>query len=369
MAAIVKVIADYKNTDYVRVGIGKSIIIPTSISISAQMDFNKIIEHITKILDTNSGEDEPLDFTEFTIIHEQVNECNTYKNNLIIINQDNGHISLTWNTFLCRKEIDSLQEVLELILNQAVKTLDKPLKDYNLIEPNKLNTYSIDRQGKKESLMTNKHIIESIYEVAVKYPNNKAVTTEKESLTYQELIIGIDKAAAFFEEIGICVQDKVGIIANRSIDAIVAIYGLLRIGASFVPIENDYPNERKRYILDNCKCKYVLNTYTSDKIFANGINEIYLEKNWYVGKKIRYQGEFPKTDSTVYTIFTSGTTGYPKGVNIKNTWLINLCTWFVEETKMKREDNVLLLIPYCFDASVKNIFFASYCRSYVSFRT
>lgn len=122
------------------------------------------------------------------------------------------------------------------------------------------------------------------------------------ALTGAEFIERVDRVAAALAEAGIGSGDIVGICMAGSIDAVLAIHGVLRAGAAFTPIDPDYPKERQRHIRDDAGLAMVLERLPATVASGEAPNS-------------------PNLSDTAYVIYTSGSTGLPKGVPITHRGL------------------------------------------------
>jgi amino acid adenylation domain-containing protein len=157
--------------------------------------------------------------------------------------------------------------------------------------------------------------IASLFERQVKEtPDNTAVKFEEQSFTYTSLN---EKANQFRDYLqkncGILPGDKVGVKCVQSGWLIVAILGVLKSGAAYVPLDPDYSGERVSFMLNDSGCKILI-----DDIF--------------IGELTQFSGSFGKgnlpvpagADDTACVMYTSGSTGNPKGVLISNRGVIRL---------------------------------------------
>jgi len=153
----------------------------------------------------------------------------------------------------------------------------------------------------------------SLFENSVKkFPDNIAVKNGEDCITYKILNTKADAVAAYLYAHKIEANDKVGVIAARSIETIINIIGILKVGASYVPIDPEYPDERRAYIVGNSNCKIVLDSNT----YCDAIESDY--GNVIVDTKHKFNNT-----SLAYTIYTSGSTGLPKGVEISHKAVVN----------------------------------------------
>jgi amino acid adenylation domain-containing protein len=170
------------------------------------------------------------------------------------------------------------------------------------------------------SLSLLKFIPDKIAEYAVKNPSKIALIDGENKISYQELNSHANKLAHYLSRKGVKYGDFVGLIADRSSNAIVSILSILKLGAAYVPIDPRSPLKRISYILENCACRYLL----TEEIFDNdlqkiknitifSLNNIQLELNRESSENLNTSLSL---DTVMYIIYTSGTTGTPKGVPI-----------------------------------------------------
>jgi len=100
--------------------------------------------------------------------------------------------------------------------------------------------------------------VELFEEQVEKTPNNIAVVYEEQELTYTELNEKANQLAKKLRELGVKADDKVAILTERSIEMIIGIYGIIKAGGAYVPMDPEYPEERIRYMLEDCAPKAVL---------------------------------------------------------------------------------------------------------------
>ena len=204
------------------------------------------------------------------------------------------------------------------------------------------------------------HKGENIYDLFVrmaeKFPDNTAVIAEGTEYSYSRMKKLIDDTASYLYNCGIRAGDRAALTGSRRVYTIAAIYALLKIGAAYVPLEDNYPQKRVEYILSDCGADKLIITDPHFKFISSDIVTVDL-----CGEK---HGTFSDTEimknagdnPCCYIIYTSGTTGKPKGTSIRSDDLLNLVYWYIDELSLDSSSRVLLLNAFGFDASVKNIF-------------
>ena len=158
-----------------------------------------------------------------------------------------------------------------------------------------------------------------------------AVEFIEESISYKELDIKSTQVSLTLKELGIKKKDVVGIMMERSIDLLVAIIGVMKVGATYLPLDIVFPSERINYILKDSSCKVLLhNSELKDDICFYGKKVDVRDISW---STIEYKLESGiEMDSTAYILYTSGSTGEPKGVPIDHSAL----TSFLEGIILKK---------------------------------
>ncbi|MDQ2087242.1 amino acid adenylation domain-containing protein, partial [Herbivorax sp. ANBcel31] len=193
------------------------------------------------------------------------------------------------------------------------------------------------------SIENNKTLHKLFEEQVEKTPENIAVIFENEKITYRELNEKSNQISNFLLEQGIKRGDLIGLIAKRNIKTIVNMLGILKAGGIYVPIEPEYPEERKKYILNNSNCKIVLD---ADEILEQKI--------------LKYSVHAVKSDVSskdlAYVIYTSGSTGNPKGVMITHQAVVNTILDINQKFNVNSNDRIIGLSSMCFDLSVYDIF-------------
>ncbi|URZ02607.1 non-ribosomal peptide synthetase [Clostridium felsineum] len=185
-------------------------------------------------------------------------------------------------------------------------------------------------------------LIDLLKESILKYPNKIAISDDENEITYKKLNQLSNKVALKLLNDGLKPKDFVGVSTDRTMSTIINIVAVLKVGAAYVPIQYDFPDERKKYIFKKSNCKCLLQPFNvSNEILNNNIKDI-----WSCG-----EGK-----DCAYVIFTSGSTGNPKGVAISNKSISNTIQDINKKFQVTNSDKFILLSSMCFDLSVYDIF-------------
>lgn len=195
--------------------------------------------------------------------------------------------------------------------------------------------------------LRNVTIVNIFEEQVAKTPDNPAVIFDHKQITYRALNEQSNQVAHYItQQFNIGTGDFVGVKLERNELLVVVLLGILKSGATYVPIDIQYPQERIAYIERDSNCKLVFDADEVDRFE-------------------RVQDDYPKHNLNIvigpadlaYIIYTSGTTGKPKGVMITHANVVALIDWAQREFDASSFDIVYAATSYCFDLSVFEMFY------------
>ncbi|WP_212003973.1 non-ribosomal peptide synthase/polyketide synthase [Chitinophaga sp. HK235] len=192
----------------------------------------------------------------------------------------------------------------------------------------------------------NKTIVDLLTEQAGRTPDAVAVVYEDRKLTYRELDERSNELANYLlSEYHIQPEDPIGIKLERTEWIVIAIAGVLKSGATYVPIDPAYPEERIAYIETDSVCRLTINASFLKKFLAAA----------------QLSAEQPQVSimpaNMAYMIYTSGSTGKPKGVMIEHGNAVSFLYWSMKEFASTAFDIVYAATSHCFDLSVFEMFY------------
>ena len=210
------------------------------------------------------------------------------------------------------------------------------------------------------SLRTMQEVFE---ETAEKYPDRVALVFHNNTMNYRELNEMANQLAHYLKESLKVQNDEIVALAlDRSERMIIAVLGILKAGAAYLPIDVDYPEERMTYILKDATVRILVTDATELFKFPSFKGE-------FVGLDVLLpfldtSKENPPITLTpqnlAYVIYTSGSTGKPKGVLIEHGSNVNMVMDQISRFGVNEYDKILQFASLSFDASVYEIFMALY---------
>lgn len=188
-------------------------------------------------------------------------------------------------------------------------------------------------------------------------PDAIALSDAQQHLSYRDLAQKSEQLATYLVSQGVAEGSRVAILMERSLDLVVAMLAIARAGATYLPLDPSYPEERVRYMLEDSQCRWVLTQAALEPKVAHLVEEactyLAVDQQWPViaacGDPLPVAANRP--DSLAYIIYTSGSTGQPKGVMISHRALTNFLLSMADEPGMGAEDTLLAVTTHCFDIS------------------
>ena len=205
------------------------------------------------------------------------------------------------------------------------------------------------RESLSAALELERSLAELVAERAAEQPDAVAIEDGERRLTYAELDAAGAGIAAGLRAAGVEDEEAVGVCLPRSWQAVAAFLGVARSGTAYVPVSPDYPTDRQRRLLDLAGARVVLTGADHDRGLPTELRRLDAETLALSGDG----GEVavaPGGDRLAYVLFTSGSTGEPKGVEVTHRNLVGLLRGGADVIP-RRDDAVLHVVPLEFDVS------------------
>lgn len=183
-------------------------------------------------------------------------------------------------------------------------------------------------------------------------PDATAILAGEERLSYAQLDQASERLAAALQAHGVCIEDRVALSLPRDARLPMAMLAILKAGAAYVPLAEDTPPERGRYILEAAQPKLCLGTGASLAVLAQWNSGVALLDIDALSTTDRYMAPALAEDQLAYVLYTSGSTGQPKGVAISRGNLMNLMLAVEQAVPMTARDRVLALTTATFDIAI-----------------
>ena len=185
-------------------------------------------------------------------------------------------------------------------------------------------------------------------------PRATAAVYDGKELSYAEFAERVEQLAAVLRARGVGAGDRVAVAVHRSVELVVALHAVLEAGATYLPVDPDYPAERIGWILEDAGPALVVTTGQIAAALPGTLPRLLLDEPLPVpvagaGEGSRRRGPLP--GDAAYLLFTSGSTGRPKGVVVPHRAIVNNLRWMQSRFRLDSRDRVLLKTSAGFDTS------------------
>ena len=198
------------------------------------------------------------------------------------------------------------------------------------------------------------NIVTPFFQQCIQTPDKTALLEEEHAISYVEFKTRIEKIATFL--LAQQTQNQcIAIALERGIDAASCIYGILSAGAIYLPLDIKNPVPRLNFIISDAQPSYIIGQGNAPDWLNK--SEIWLDISQLL--LIETKSSFPiRVESTELAaiLYTSGSTGSPKGVALSHQALLNFSTWASKTFKLNQQDNIASLAPFHFDLSIFDLF-------------
>ncbi|KAJ1973094.1 hypothetical protein H4R34_005191, partial [Dimargaris verticillata] len=196
------------------------------------------------------------------------------------------------------------------------------------------------------------NVVDVIRTNAAQHSDVVAIEMPSSSLTYLELMAQVDCVATSLHRHGVQPQQRVAVLVSNHSDTVVTLLALWALGAVYVPVDGQLPTARQQYMIETAECTLVINTVPSLCDWPGAICFEDMLSATHSNQAFPFPTHQFCADDWAYIIFTSGTTGKPKGVPIRHAGLINLLSRGFEAMCPVVGTRVLQGFAASFDASL-----------------
>ncbi|MEU8367815.1 non-ribosomal peptide synthetase/MFS transporter [Micromonospora tulbaghiae] len=197
-----------------------------------------------------------------------------------------------------------------------------------------------------------------IEERAAATPDAVAVTIDGHSRTYAELNAQANRIAHRLRAAGVGPETLVGVCAERSVELVAGLLGVLKAGGAYLPLDPEYPADRLAFMVGDADAPVVLvQSHLRDVLPDTGATVLELDDAAvWADQPGTDPGPTAGPEHLAYVIYTSGSTGRPKGVPNTHRGIVNRLDWMQKTYGLGADDAVLQKTPASFDVSVWEFF-------------
>ena len=284
---------------------------------------------------------------------------------LMVTETANGeyNLQIEYDTHLySNADMTLLSNAMKTFAMQALNGVEK-LRDISLASQEEQARILELSKGEDLPYDKSETFVDMVCHFAETTPDAVAVVDKTSSITYRQLHLQSNTLAARLIAEGVEPDTFVGIMLPRQKEFITSLLGIMKAGAAYVPMDNEYPTERLLYMMEDSRAKVLLTTHD---IYESKQQESKSEdgSTFKAEKVIFMDEELASTEKTVnlthpdglaYMIYTSGSTGKPKGVMIPHRGLRAYLAWRIAKIGITTESRHVAHPSFSFDASLDDL--------------
>ncbi|MDO3704414.1 amino acid adenylation domain-containing protein [Micromonospora sp. C28SCA-DRY-2] len=271
---------------------------------------------------------------------------------------DGLYAKLVFNTDLfTRATVERMAERLAALLHAVVAAPDTPISALDLLAPAERRLLA-SWNDTAADFPREQTLHGPIEQRAAATPDAVAVTFEGRSVTYAELNAAANRIAHRLRAAGVGPETLVGVCAERSVELVAGLLGVLKAGGAYLPLDPEYPADRLAFMVTDAAAPVVLvQRHLRDVLPDTGATVLALDdEGVWAGQPTVDPAPTAGPEHLAYVIYTSGSTGRPKGVPNTHRGIVNRLDWMQKTYRLGADDAVLQKTPASFDVSVWEFF-------------
>ncbi|KPV93645.1 Linear gramicidin synthase subunit D [Pseudoalteromonas sp. P1-9] len=285
-----------------------------------------------------------------------------YDLTLFVRYTDTFNFALEYNTDLFESGyIERILDYMRVITQSLCRNHNKSVLSLPLFDESEKNVLLSEHQEREHRVSTF-DLIRAFDSNVRNCPTSIAVSDPVTALTYLELDNQIEQMIGLLKDQGVEFGDVVGISLPRNHQLLVALIAVLKLGGIYTPVETNWPGDRKQFVLADSGAKVVV-TYSDLDVNLDhaglrvlNINDLSLSTNSKKHGNQAVDWRMNNSDAIAYILYTSGSTGVPKGVQIEHSGLNNYLDHVVRQYWHDKITGSVVSSPLSFDATITTLY-------------
>ena len=246
-----------------------------------------------------------------------------------------------------------------ILLESVISNLDQPVGTIPLLTSSEQHLILFEWNNTQAAYPDHLYVHDLVEAQAGRTPNAVAIVFEDQQLTYHQLNCAANQLAHYLQQQGIGPDVATGICVERSLDMVISLLAILKAGSYYVPLDPEYPQERLGFMLRDSNVSVLLTqSHLKEFLPEHQISVICLDQDYPLWNQANTTNLNTKltVNSLTYIMYTSGTTGQPKGVMISHRAACSHLHWRYNYFPLTSSDRVLQKASLNFDDSFWEIF-------------
>ena len=270
---------------------------------------------------------------------------------MVIAYQENRYSEFFIKQFSqCYEQI--LRQLI-IIGNEAIRLSDLPLltaKEYDQL--------TILGAGQNIPFDKSETLVSLFRKKAKEQPDSPALVFKDKCYTYQELDSITDRLAAYLaDQYQVKPEETVGVMIDRSDLMVVYPLAIMKTGAAYMPLDYQFPADRLQYMCEDADVRLILSEGNRvSHAIPDFQGEVWTNEQLKDLPDTTTAQAGPQPDYHYVVLYTSGSTGFPKGVALEQHSIVNFCHWYSKEVGLRTEDRVMAYANFGFDCHMLDLF-------------
>lgn len=276
----------------------------------------------------------------------------------LVLEEAGGQLFGCWqyNRDLFDEEtIVELNSLYEQVLREITADSDTRISEIKLLEEGEQKKLLVDANATEADYEDDGLLHELVAAVAAEKDEDTAIIFEDQHVTYGQLNRRANGVARDLVEAGVKPGDNVGVLVDRSPRMIAALLGAMKAGATYIPLDPEFPTQRLAMMLEDAAPKALLHSARVADSLPEGDWKA-LDLDAIEGSSKTPEPTGLDSDALAYVIYTSGSTGTPKGVEISHKAAINFLRSMEKTPGLTDKDRLLAVTTLSFDISLLEMF-------------
>lgn len=228
------------------------------------------------------------------------------------------------------------------------------LSDIDIIDNEQLSLLDSFNNTEKDYEKTD--IVTLFRRKAEQNPDNTAVVYLDKSYTYKEADEISERIGTYISSLGIGTEDVVSVLIPRCEYMVLASLGVLKSGAAYQPLDPSYPTERLEFMMQDADAKLLIADKALLERVPNYKGKVLLIDDIPALPSCEKIGANPKPDDLFIMLYTSGSTGVPKGCMLEHRNIVSFCNWYRSYYNLTPQSRVAAYASYGFDANMMDMY-------------
>ena len=257
-------------------------------------------------------------------------------------------------------------EYSEALISQFMESYEAVLEGF-LTETNlrDINMTTASQIEQLDSFNQNDVPYDTTQTIVSLFRQQAKATPDNIAVVYKEVDQMSDRIAGHIASKGLGEEDVVSVLISRSEWMVIASLGVQKAGCAYQPLDSSYPKERLNFMMQDANAKLLIADEDLRPIVDEYQGEVLLTKELAGLPAVTQLPEGPKPSSLFIMLYTSGSTGVPKGCQLTNGNLVAFIHWYHRYYDLKSESRVTAYASYGFDANMMDMYPALTCGATV----